>query len=77
MLASGFTTEIKSRRDKFQAKLITSFSNDGLFAYDELHTLEQFRIELGFSIKESKSLIFLSGTGHLTAMDFKHYPHCG
>lgn len=77
ILASGFTTEMQNRRDEFQAKVITLLSDDGRLTHDELHELEQFRIQLGLSIKESKSLIRLSGTGHLTAAAFKHCPHCG
>lgn len=77
ILASGFTTEMQNRRDEFQAKVITSLSDDGQLTHDELHDLEELRIHLGLSIKESKSLIRLSGTGHLTSLSFKHCPHCG
>lgn len=77
ILASGFTTEMQSRRDEFQAKVITSLSDDGQLTHDELRELEQLRLQLGLSVKESKSLIRLSGSGHLTSAAFKHCPHCG
>ncbi len=77
ILASGFTTEMQNRRDEFQAKVITSLSDDGRLTHEELRDLEHLRIELGLSVKESKSLIRLSGSGHLTSTAFKHCPHCG
>lgn len=77
ILASGFTTEMQIRRDEFQAKVITLLSDDGKLSHEELHELEHFRIKLGLSIKESKSLIRLAGSGQLITAQFKHCPHCG
>lgn len=71
IIASGFTTEMQNRRDEFRAKLMSSLT-DGQLSHDDLRDIEQLRISLGLSIKESKSLIRIAGTGHLT-----HCPHCG
>ncbi|PCJ29250.1 MAG: hypothetical protein COA90_11785 [Gammaproteobacteria bacterium] len=62
---------MQSRRDEFRAKLMMLLT-DGKLSHDELREIEQLRINLGISRKESKSLIRLAGTGHLT-----HCPHCG
>ncbi|MDC9724549.1 MAG: ion transporter [Gammaproteobacteria bacterium] len=71
IIASGFTTEMQNRRDEFRAKLMASLS-DGKLTHDELRDIERLRISLGLSLKESKALIRLAGTGHIT-----HCPHCG
>ncbi len=71
IIASGFTVEMQNRRDEFRAKLMSSLS-DGKLTHDELRDIEQLRLSLGLSLKESKSLIRLAGTGHIT-----HCPHCG
>jgi len=71
IIASGFTVEMQNRRDEFRAKLMSSLT-DGKLSHKELRDIEQLRISLGLSLKESKSLIRLAGTGHLT-----HCPHCG
>jgi len=71
IIASGFTTEMQNRRDEFRAKLMSSLS-DGKLTHDELRDIEHLRVSLGLSLKESKALIRLAGTGHLT-----HCPHCG
>ena len=71
IIASGFTVEMQNRRDEFRAKLMSSLT-DGKLTHEELRDIEQLRISLGLSLKESKSLIRLAGTGHMT-----HCPHCG
>ena len=71
IIASGFTVEMQNRRDEFRAKLMSSLT-DGKLSRDEMRDIEQLRISLGLSLKESKSLIRLAGTGRLT-----HCPHCG
>jgi len=71
IIASGFTVEMQNRRDEFRAKLMSSLT-DGKLSHEELRDIEQLRISLGLSLQESKSLIRLAGTGHLT-----HCPHCG
>jgi len=71
IIASGFTIEMQNRRDEFRAKLMSSLS-DGKLTHDELRDIEQLRTSLGLSLKESKALIRLAGTGHIT-----HCPHCG
>jgi len=71
IIASGFTIEMQNRRDEFRAKLMSSLT-DGKLTHEELRDIEQLRTSLGLSIKESKALIRLAGTGHLT-----HCPHCG
>lgn len=75
IIASGFTAEMQNRRDEFRAKVITSLADDGSLSHDELRKLEHLRIELGISVKESKSLIRLSTIGQSAA--FKHCPYCG
>ena len=71
IIASGFTVEMQNRRDEFRAKIMSSLS-DGKLTHEELREIEQLRVSLGLSLKESKSLIRLSGSGHIT-----HCPHCG
>jgi len=71
IIASGFTIEMQNRRDEFRAQLMSSLT-DGKLTHEELRDIEQLRISLGLSLKESKALIRLAGTGHLT-----HCPHCG
>lgn len=75
IIASGFTAEMQNRRDEFRAKVITSLEDDGSLSHDELRKLEHLRIQLGLSVKESKSLIRLSGRG--ASAPFKHCPYCG
>jgi len=76
IIASGFTNEMQIRRDEFRAKVVTLLSDDGELTHDEIRELEHLRLKLNLSIKESKSLIRLSRTGHTTTA-FKHCPHCG
>lgn len=71
LIASGFTTEMQNRRDEFKAKVMSSLTN-GKLSHEELREIEQLRIALNLSLKESKALIRLAGSGHLT-----HCPHCG
>lgn len=71
IIASGFTTEMQNRRDEFRAKIMSSLS-DGQLSHEELREIEQLRTSLGLSLKESKALIRIAGTGHIT-----HCPHCG
>jgi len=71
IIASGFTVEMQNRRDEFRAKLMSSLT-DGKLSHEELRDIEQLRVSLGLSLQESKSLIRLAGTGHMT-----HCPHCG
>ncbi|MFT7413373.1 MAG: voltage-gated potassium channel [Methylophagaceae bacterium] len=75
IIASGFTAEMQNRRDEFRANVITSFADDGSLSHDDLHAIERLRIQLGFSVKESKSLIRLSGLR--SSVMFKHCPYCG
>lgn len=75
IIASGFTAEMQNRRDEFRAKIITSFADDGSLSHDDLRVIEHLRIQLGLSIKESKSLIRLSGIR--SSAVFKHCPYCG
>lgn len=76
IIASGFNKERQNSRDEFRAKVVTSYSDDGKLSHDELREIEHLRIQLGLSVKESKSLIRLSGTGH-SSTAFKYCPHCG
>ncbi|NOQ93646.1 MAG: ion transporter [Methylophaga sp.] len=71
IIASGFTTEMQSRRDEFRAKLIALLS-DGKLSHKELRDIEHLRLSLGLSLKESKALIRLAGAGQITQC-----PHCG
>lgn len=76
IIASGFTAEMQNRRDEFRAKVMTSLTDDGSLSLDELRKIEHLRIQLGISLKESKSLIRLSATSQSSSV-FKHCPYCG
>lgn len=75
IIASGFTTEMQNRRDEFRVKIMSALADDGSLSHDELRKIEHLRIELGISVKESKSLIRLSTA--TPSIAFKHCPYCG
>lgn len=67
ILASGYSRELSSRRERYEAEVDTALS-DGLIDDDEAAHLDRLREELGIRQEETK---------HLRSRGTTSCPHCG
>jgi len=78
IIASGFNSEMRHRRDDYQAKVM-SLMIDGKLTHDDLHVLEALRVKLNLSIRESKTIKRMAhyqhGQTHQNGQT--HCKHCG
>jgi len=75
ILASGFTTEINRRRERFKEKII-GWIKDGKLSQLEMKQLNELGKKLGISHTDAR-LMILEARNEIKIASHMNCPHCG